>query len=204
RCQNARRRFSPRSPLGLATTRLPGCYLSAKRPSAPTKAISWKSLSSRLSPICCATQTSTRASNPPSTTINYRSQKPPVPLRQNSEFSDTQALARYRQFQHRGDWLQLTQAPEASRTASRDKSPGVALAQAAIHCIQNYWKPAVPDRDTAPSTAESKPIKVLIADVHSLVRNGLAQLINHSEDCSVCCEAANGEETLIALAEKSC
>lgn len=98
----------------------------------------------------------------------------------------------------------MTKAPEASRTASRDKSPGVALAQAAIHCIQNYWKPAVPDRDTAPSTADSKPIKVLIADDHSLVRNGLAQLINHSEDCSVCCEAANGEETLIALAEKSC
>jgi len=56
-----------------------------------------------------------------------------------------------------------------------------------------------PDAGSRPDTAgrpEAKRIRVLIAEDHSLVRRGLAAIINMEEDITVAGEAGDGEEAI--------
>jgi DNA-binding NarL/FixJ family response regulator len=46
-------------------------------------------------------------------------------------------------------------------------------------------------------------IKILIADDHPIVRQGLRQIIQDEKDMEVLCEAANSEEVLVNLKEQS-
>jgi len=45
-------------------------------------------------------------------------------------------------------------------------------------------------------------IKILIADDHPIVRQGLRQIIQDEKDMEVLCEAANSEEVLVKLKEQ--
>lgn len=47
--------------------------------------------------------------------------------------------------------------------------------------------------------ATNKKTKVLIADDHPIVRQGIVQLINREDDLEVCCEAGDAEQALEAL-----
>jgi len=46
------------------------------------------------------------------------------------------------------------------------------------------------------STAKKKPIRLLIADDHSVVREGLVSLVKRKSDIAVVAEAGNGREAV--------
>jgi DNA-binding NarL/FixJ family response regulator len=55
------------------------------------------------------------------------------------------------------------------------------------------------------STEPRKKSNVLIVDDHPIVRQGIAQLINHEEDMRVCCEAGDADMALELIAKnKGC
>lgn len=62
--------------------------------------------------------------------------------------------------------------------------------------ISDPQAPITGSRPEAGSRPETKPIRVLIAEDHSLVRRGLAAIINMEEDVTVVGEAGDGEEAI--------
>jgi DNA-binding NarL/FixJ family response regulator len=62
--------------------------------------------------------------------------------------------------------------------------------------ISDPHAPIPGSRPDAASTPEAKRIRVLIAEDHSLVRRGLAAIINMEEDVTVVGEAGDGEEVI--------
>jgi two-component system NarL family response regulator len=48
----------------------------------------------------------------------------------------------------------------------------------------------------APTSHESRPIRVLLADDHTIVRNGVAQLLSEQSDIEVVAEASDGESAV--------
>ena len=89
-----------------------------------------------------------------------------------------------------------------------DASPAGARIKEVLHNQGNSAAPAPPGGGTPksaarsekqlllPSPATAKPCRVLVADDHPLVREGVVALINRQPDMQVIAEATNGREAL--------
>lgn len=58
---------------------------------------------------------------------------------------------------------------------------------------------AIAARAMPPPRSAAQPARVLVADDHSLLRTGVANIINHESDLEVIAEAANGRDAIAAF-----
>lgn len=65
---------------------------------------------------------------------------------------------------------------------------------------KNVKTPTAPSKNNL-AAAKKSPTRILIVDDHPLLRQGIAQLINHEKDMMVCGEAENSHKALDAITE---